>query len=199
MKERPLMLNVKRFNALNPVLVTVCFLLVALLLADFWFVRRYHFVDVKGGSMENTLFTGDVLYADREATPQRGDIIVIDVTGNENFTQDAFGGRSFIIKRLIALEGDTVKSANGVLYVRYAGEEEFVALDEPYTKGETGDIRETVVGEGEIFFLGDHRNTSTDSEEVGCLPYADIYGVVPEWALKNKEIIKSWRGFLFGE
>lgn len=192
------MLNEKRSSAWSSVLLVVCVLLIALLLFDLHFMRQYMVVQVSGGSMENTLRDGDILYADRYAEPRRGDIVIIDVTPYRETL--GFGG-DFIIKRLIALEGDSVRCEEHVVYVKRAGESEFLPLAETYTGDfRTEDFDEVEVGEGEIFFLGDHRTNSTDSRAVGCLRLSDIAGVVPDWSVKMRPIVGVWEKFrnLFG-
>ena len=186
--KRPMMLNQKTRNVWDSLVAVLLLFIVAFLLVEIWFAREFVVVEVAGGSMENTLQDGDILYADRFAQPERGDIIIIDVSDNGSFTGD------LIIKRLIAVEGDAVKCEAGFLSLRKAGETEFVILEEPYVDYLTDDFPEITVGEGEIFFLGDHRNNSFDSRDrnVGCLRRTDIVGVVPEWALKGKSAIGVW-------
>lgn len=186
------MLNEKE-SGVPAALVVACFLLFALFLFDFQFVRQFMAVEVSGGSMETTLFDGDVLYADRFKTPKRGDVVIINV---ENYRAQ-FGFRGdFIIKRLIAVEGDSVYCKEGSVYVRRAGFLEYSKIEEPYT-GDfvTEDFEEVKVGEGEIFFLGDHRTNSADSRTVGCLKMKDVAGVVPAWSIKMKSAIKGFENF----
>lgn len=187
---RPKMLYEKESSGLNCLFFLACLLVVALLLYDLQFTRRYMVVQVSGGSMEVTLFDGDVLFADRYAEPKRGDVVIVNVTNYRT----AFGFRGdYIIKRLIAVEGDSVLCDKGTVYVRQAGTENFLPLEEPYTSSfVTEDFSEIKVGEGEIFFLGDHRTNSTDSRAVGCLKKTDIAGVVPQWAIKIKPLIGVW-------
>ena len=74
------MLYEKESSGLNCLFFLACLLVVALLLYDLQFTRRYMVVQVSGGSMEVTLFDGDVLFADRYAEPKRGDVVIVNVT-----------------------------------------------------------------------------------------------------------------------
>lgn len=188
---RPRMLNEPRKSPAPYIAAAVVIVLLLAVLCLSFLRTLYTFaVVVSGSSMENTVRDGDVVYALRSFTAERGDIIIIDVSGSDDFS----AGTENIIKRLIAKEGDAVKCENGVVYVRPAGGE-YTALDEPYTKGVTPDFGEVTVGEGEIFFLGDHRNVSHDSTEVGTLRYSDIIGVVPDWAISIKGFTTGWENF----
>lgn len=200
--KRPEMLNRKRGGVSNALLVTVCALLIALLLVDFWFVKKFVVVEVDGSSMENTVFDGDFVYADRETAPERGDVVIIDVTENSAFVSESeqgklleTGGRVYIIKRLIAMAGDTVKCEAGVVLVRHADSADFVPLDEPYLSGSTAAFGAVTVGEGEIFVLGDHRPVSKDSRSVGCFALADVEGVVTDWSIDHKDLLKQFEIF----
>ncbi len=200
---RPEMLGRKRESGIwNDVLVIVCALLLALLFFEIWFSREYYVVEISGTSMMGTLNDGDLLYARRNAEAEHGDIIVIDVTDYEAFRGSPHDsdGRFRIIKRVIGTAGDVVRCRNGVVSVKYAGESEFTALDEPYVLGVTSSFPETEVGEGEIFFLGDNRSVSKDSRVAGCCYTKDVTGVVPDWSVSWKGLIKGWESFrsLFG-
>lgn len=172
------------------VLAVLVLFVLAVLVVNVLRVTYTFAVYVSGSSMEDTIHGGDIVYALRSFNAGHGDIIIIDVSENEDFAS----GTNNIIKRLIATEGDCVKCAEGVVYVKPAGGE-YAALDEPYTKGRTPDFAEVVVGEGEIFFLGDHRNVSHDSTEVGTVSYSDIIGVVPDWAVSIKGFTTGWETF----
>jgi len=158
--------------------VIIAFLLAIILLFSFvWFS-----VQVKGESMENTLYDEDFLLVDKSATPKGGDIVII-----ENV-------RSYwLIKRVIAVEGETVQIKDGSVYVN--GEK----LDEPYVKGKTypheyphGEEILTV-GEGEIFFMGDNREDSADSRSFGTVSVSNVVGVVMDWSVATKD----FRNFLY--
>ena len=134
---------------------------------------------------------------------ERGDIIVVYV-GNYPECKSITGGE--LIKRLIATEGDKVKCKDGQISIMYSGTNEYVLLNESYAYygGMPGqdatdyDFSEYVVGEGEIFFLGDNRLNSVDSRYkessgshlIGRLyETTDVYGVVPTWAMEYKDIL----------
>ncbi len=129
--------------------------LMTVLILFFTFVAR--FVVVSGTSMENTLYNGDVVLVWQLGyTPKQNDIVVLT---QKTFQEDS------IIKRVIALEGQTVDIDydEGIVYVD--GE----PLDEPYIKeqmrvpGFGEGINHVTVPEGCIFVMGDNRNNSGDS------------------------------------
>ena len=198
MAKRPPMLRASSDRASRTssvILAVVLALLAVILCADIWFSLTYRLIIVDGRSMEDTLFSGDAIYIEKGAMPERGDIVVIDVTGHPDLFQRDPGEERYIIKRVIALEGDVVCSENGTVYLKQAGEEQFAPLQEDYAIGRTGDFSPVTVGEGEMFFLGDNRSDSKDSRYVGCLPLGDVVGVVPDFALQHKDFITGWVHF----
>ena len=189
----------------------IIFLFVLLLaVMGFRYVWSLHFggVQVSGQSMKNTLQSGENLlmhYTDSGAVAERGDVIVVYVG---NYLEFQSTKTEYLIKRLIAVEGDKVKCVDGAISICYAGAQDYVLLDESayayYMDVSKYEDFEYTVGEGEIFFLGDNRNNSIDSrynQENGshlkCLyKEEDIYGVVPDWAIENREILSK---IFFGE
>jgi len=128
---------------------------------------------VKESSMQPTLYTNNYIFLSRQAylisPPQAGDIVVFN---SDLRTED--GEPKLLIKRVIALQGDSVTIANGNVYIN--GE----LKDEPYILGieTTGDITNAIVPEGTVFVMGDNRRVSIDSrsEDVGWVPISDIVG-----------------------
>lgn len=134
---------------------------------------------VKESSMEPTLYENHYLFVNKMAYkmkehPERGDIIVFE----SNLTKDN-GQNKLLIKRVIAVEGDTVTIYQGRVYVN--GE----LIDEPYlmTQGHTYDdegldVDGLVVPENQVFCMGDNREMSLDSRspEVGTVPEDLIMG-----------------------
>lgn len=208
MIKRPAMLNAQKESRAASVIMYLLLALVLLVLV-FDLVRAYCLiiVEVKGSSMLDTLYGGelvggdyeggDVVYAVRGNAAARGEIVIIDTTDSDAYNSDgsAVFTAQIIIKRLIAVGGDCVKCENGIVYLKEAGGEYF-AINEPYAKGSTPDFPEVCVGEGQIFFLGDNRTNSADSEDIVRSGYSlltadSIVGVVHDWAVSVKGIT-SW-------
>ena len=169
-----------------------------------WWTSNFGGVIVDGNSMNQTLYDGEKLlmrYASGYKA-NRGDVIVVYVGNYEEC--DSVKGE-FIIKRLIATEGDKVRCDNGQIEICYAGESEWKKLNEPYAYYANYrfdyDFAEYEVGVGEIFFLGDNRSgrgSSLDSRyqeglsHLNCLyKEADIYGIVPAWAIEHHQILSK--------
>ncbi len=157
-------------------------------------------VSVVGSSMEDTIPDGSQLYAEKyRGQADRGDVVVIDVTDLKAF--HAGGNTVYIIKRLIAVEGDKIRIGDGKVYITYAGTDEEVPYPDVHANGETdarpqffgGEIvREWTLKEGEIFVLGDNRTVSEDSRMVGPLERDRIIGVVYDW---NFSPATGWDAF----
>ena len=83
------------------------------------------------------------------------------------------------VKRVIAVAGDTVNIQDGKVYVngeevRYDGE---IGTTEKKSSKITYPLR---VGDKEVFVLGDNREVSRDSREIGTVKVSDIEGKI-EW------------------
>lgn len=151
-------------------------------------------VVVSGDSMKNTLDSGDVLFVQKAGKPKRGDIVVIDVTGYED--DETLSG-DYIIKRVIAAEGDSLYCENHVLYIRYADAEEYVSLEEKYINSALGntDFKPVTVGENQVFVMGDNRRVSYDSRYIGCVDEDIIVGPVTGWSFACKGAITAYYDF----
>ncbi len=126
-------------------------------------------VRVNGGSMSPTLLPGEVLLVDRFSLylrmPQRGDMVIFShpETGEE------------LIKRVIALPGETVEIADGHVYVNGC------LLDESaYSPALAEAYAPVAVPAGAVFVLGDDRGQSMDSRDpaLGCIPLKNLDGMV---------------------
>ena len=137
------------------------------------FMLFFRVVVVVGPSMYDTLVDGDRLVLMSNAVyrnPKQGDIIVA--------SKQSFRNGECVVKRVIATEGQQVHIAGGVVYV------DGVALDEPYidVPTEVGNYNQMtfplVVGEGQVFVMGDNRGESLDSRntELGLIDERQILG-----------------------
>ena len=176
--------------------VILCVLTLILAFHTYW-TMSFGGVTVSGSSMRNTLYSGEQLlmkYTDG-TDAKRGDVIVVYVGDYKEFND----GTEYLIKRLIAVEGDHVKCTDGEISIQYGGVGKWQALYEPYARyidKDGYDFAEYVVGEGEVFFLGDNRNNSMDSRykeggsRLSCLyKEEDIVGIVPKWAIKYQNVL----------
>lgn len=134
---------------------------------------------VSGESMYPTLADGDLLLVNQvNNQPSRGDIILIDIS------QSSLPGE-YAVKRVVALEGDTVildyesdsVYVNGVRIV-----ESYLNLDQGDPMIELNGVSAITyqVPPGAVFVLGDNRNDSIDSrsETLGMIEKTEMVGVV---------------------
>ena len=142
------------------------------------------------GQFAEPIVSGDYVYADTFASPQRGDIIVINA-------QDDSGEWHTIIKRLIAEQGQSVELKEGVLYVNgeYV-EESYVLPQNNFPDLPINNYGPVTVPEGCVFVLGDNRNVSSDSRgKYGMIDKDNIVGVVTVWSMTMKSFITGWNTF----
>lgn len=132
-------------------------------------------VEISGNSMYPTLKNGEKVKAVKAKEIKRGDIVVI---GNENnFLNGNYVDSSWVIKRVAAVEGDTVKSVDGVVYIN---DEVYVANTKDFP-GVLKTSYEITLGRGEYFVIGDNFSVSKDSRvwETKVVPEENIaYKVV---------------------
>lgn len=168
------------------------------LLLSMFIVR---FCDVKGPSMEPTLYEGEkLIVSDLFYTPERGDIVIFHQTGALNEP---------IVKRVIATGGEWVKvdfqerpqkitvsvyDKNKNL-IEVLDESSYAYLDPTqeivkfqdsknlYTADSEGRI---YIPEGYLFVLGDNRNHSADSRNT------DVIGLVDERRVLGKVICRVY-------
>jgi signal peptidase I len=178
-----------------PVLIIIAFA-VALLVKTFALQAFY----IPSASMEPTLVEGDRVLVQKVGywwgEPARGQVVVFEreiavpevVPGSEqeeggNVFSDiasAFrelfgfptGGEQDFIKRVMAVEGDTIEGRNGGVYVNDE------RVDEPWLEpGDgTAEFAPIEVPDETIFVMGDNRNNSDDSRNFGPIPEDSVVG-----------------------
>lgn len=143
-------------------------LLLTFMIASCIFIGiRYmiRFPTVNGPSMEPTYHDGDKLIVFYTHNVAQNDIVVC---WSEPLNE-------YIVKRVIGVPGDKIEIKNGALYrnnVRVY--ESYVNDKDWYSEYELS----LTVGDDEYFLLGDNRNHSTDSRELGAVSKNDIFGKV---------------------
>ncbi|WP_096188917.1 signal peptidase I [Evansella halocellulosilytica] len=172
---------------------------IALLLAVLISVFIIQPYSVDGGSMEPSFqgltsdksSSGDRVIAFKTpyllgSSPDFGEIVIIDSrVENERTLKDEFlesNLLSFIsntndqhqwIKRVIGVPGDKIEIKNGSVYRN--GE----ILEEGYIKESLdNDLQEITVPEDSVFVMGDNRNNSIDSRNIGPIPVENVIGKV---------------------
>ncbi len=139
-------------------------LLVAIVLA-FAVRASVRLYSIPSESMIPALQVGDhiVVTPYRFSQPARGDVIVFRSPSNE---------QELVIKRIVGLPGDLIDSRLG--RVRIDGK----TLPEPYVAKPTasGAIPAQIVPADCYFVMGDHRESSYDSRQLGALPRDLIVG-----------------------
>ncbi len=143
---------------------------------------------IVGSSMLPTFENKDVVLVQKVSyffdNPNRGDIIV----AKTNLKLDN-GKTKNIIKRVIGLPGDEIRTVGGNLFVNGKKVKESY-IYEAYTQGNFS----AVVPDGKIFVMGDNRQNSSDSRdsEIGFIPFSKISGKVyfRVWPIKKIGTLK---------
>lgn len=124
---------------------------------------------VEGSSMESSLHNGDYLLVDKLSyhlgKPKRFDIIIFP-----------YNEETYYIKRIIGMPGETIRIAEGEIYINGEELEESFGMEPMLDSGVAAE--EFSIGADEYFVLGDNRNHSTDSrsQNVGTIKEDDIIG-----------------------
>lgn len=144
----------------------------AIVVVIFTFLLRP--VGVEGISMMDTLKNGDkVVIYNINYKPHQGDIVVLSVPTAKEL-------KAPIIKRVVAVGGQTVRIDYNTNKVYVDGKEFVAPIKEPMVKREGSDIYSTPfkVPNDSVFVMGDNRNHSFDSryKEIGPVKVKNILG-----------------------
>jgi signal peptidase I len=157
------------------VVETLVLTLVIFLIIQTFIAQPYR---VEQMSMETTLEPDQYVLVDK-LTPRfdsykRGDIVVFNPP--PDWTSQ---NKTPFIKRVIGVGGDTVAIHDGKVFVND------IALDEPYIFKQDGKAQPTIAGHdppewsvppGELFVMGDHRQSSSDSRTFGPIEVGAVIG-----------------------
>ncbi len=164
------------------------------------FTFGFRLCRVDGESMENTLKDKETLLLySAFYTPEQDDIIVFHLTNNTR-DETKFLEEKSLVKRVIALGGQTVEintKANEIYVdgVYYADSHSVLKNTQDlitdsyashlfhYDYDRTTGIFKTTVPEGKLFVMGDNRNNSTDSRNT-------LVGFVDERCVLGKVVVR---------
>ncbi len=154
-------------SAIEWVAVIVGALVVALVVKTFLIQAFY----IPSESMVPTLKVGDRVLVNklsyRTGDVERGDIVVFARPGGP-----AADGIEDLIKRVVALPGETVEGRDGDVYI------DGQPLAEPYLQPEvdTSPFPLYTVPEDHVWVMGDNRDASDDSRRFKAVPLDDVVG-----------------------
>lgn len=147
-------------------------------------------------SMFPTFDVGDQLAVEKVTKRirpfSRNEVVVFNPPDSfRRIIEDNYGGtnkksKEALIKRIVAIEGDTVEMKKGKLYInRELKNEPFTNEDAEYDYGPV------TVPPGEVLVLGDNRNHSLDGHIWGFLPKQNVIGRAvfiywPPWRCGNE-------------
>lgn len=129
---------------------------------------------ISGSSMESTLHSDEKVLVNKlvyyVVKPHRGDVIILHATKNTDY-----------IKRVIGIGGDTIEFRDDVLFINGS------SVDETYLRENrqrakllgnilTNDYGPITIPKGKVFVMGDNRNNSIDSRDIGMIDLNDIVG-----------------------
>jgi len=181
-------------------------IIVALLLALFIRTFVVQAFKIPSGSMEPTLLIGDHILVNKFIygtkipftsirllplqKPQKGDVVV--------FIYPLDPSKDFI-KRVVAVEGDTVKITNKKLFINgvEAADPHAVYKEDTVFPAEVqkrDNFGPVTVPPGNIFVLGDNRDRSLDSRFWGFVPLEDLRGkaFIIYWSWNSQETNVRW-------
>jgi signal peptidase I len=136
---------------------------------------------IPSGSMEHTLEIGDKVVVDklshRLSGVHRGDVVVFRRPVNVES-----GTIKDLVKRVIAVEGDTVEAVEGRVYVNDR------LIDEPYLSAadSTRNLQRTTLGNGQLWVMGDNREFSSDSRVFGPITTDMVIGHARVVVIRNR-------------
>ena len=157
------------------------------------YVRQYQVESfrVPSGSMEPTVMTGDMLFADKryncpgcKTGVKRGDIAIFAYPNNRT---------QYFIKRVIGMPGEKIKIQGADVFIngkslRLSAQPQTNGLVVTETDGQTTwqviwaatdrqlPQPEITVPQGHVFVMGDNRAASHDSRFFGTVPLQDVVG-----------------------
>jgi signal peptidase I len=138
---------------------------------------------ITGDSMDNTFLPNDRVFISRALVffnmVNRNHIVVCRIPID--------GVDITIIKRIIAIPGDTIKIVGGNVYVNNRLLTENYVLINDDEASSMFDLEEIILEDNEFFVMGDNRLTSYDSRHIGPVTKDKLIGrVILKWYPLNR-------------
>ncbi len=182
------------FKALREWLVVILVALGAALLVRMFVLQQYY---ISGPSMESTLFQDNRVLVNKLSYRlhdiHRGDVVVF-----ERITMDgATVAHDDLIKRVVALEGDTVEIRDCELFVNGAVVSEEYLPEDDLSQSDLNSrcgqpvVEKSTVPPGKVYVLGDNRPESFDSRRFGPIEKKFVIGraFVVVWPFKMWKLL----------
>lgn len=124
---------------------------------------------IRGVSMDPTYRNGSFAFCWRLryffSPPQRFDVVAVRYSGR----------KIMLLKRIVALPGETVEFREGELYV------DGNRIEEPYVKHQSDwELPPRILKPGHVYVVGDNRGVSQDRHQFGAIDITRIVGgVIP--------------------
>ena len=151
--------------------IIICFV-IAFLITRF-VIRRN---TVKGTSMVPTLYHRDEIFVEKISRLFAGGLKRYDIVTADTDRKASDGEEMIIIKRVIGLPGERVRIENGHVYINDRQLEEPYLPESVRTYPHNPDYANVLLGEDEYYLLGDNRENSQDSRDIGAVSRGDIEG-----------------------
>lgn len=153
------------FKDTAKIVVTIAIVLVVI-------VYVVSITQVVGNSMHPTLKDGEILILNKLkykiTEVKRGDIISLK-----------YADTKYLIKRVVGLPGEEIYIKDNKLYINNEQyEESYISTNLKYDDFDLKTLGYEKIPDGYYFVLGDNRENSMDSREVGLIPKKDIIGKV---------------------
>ncbi len=160
----------------------------------FWFIGQP--LEITGESMLPTFKDGEhtvankLIYKFKE--PEAGEIVILSHPETKGI---------YVIKRIIAIPGDTLEISDGMVYLNEKPLKEPYLAENTYTNGRNAieDNEIITLKENEYIVLGDNRENSFDSRNWGIISKDEIVGMssIVYYPLTNLRIVQQHWSFSY--
>ena len=158
--------------SIRETLIDTVKLVIIIFIILFLMIYVVSITQVVGSSMKSTLIDGDALILSkanyRFFDIKRGDIISLD-----------YEDTKYLIKRVIGLPGDSIEIVDNVIYINgEVYEEDYLDEGLDYPDFHLSDLGYDTIPEDMYLVLGDNREDSLDSRDIGLISKDNVNGKI---------------------